>query len=48
MLQFDYGFLATYSTVDALSATDGDMNNKVNFGNNWALLLTVGYQFPVR
>lgn len=48
MLQFDYGFLATYSTVDALSTTDGDMNNKVNFGNNWALLLTVGYQFPVR
>lgn len=49
MLQFDYGFLSTHSSVDALSAADNqNTTDKVNFGNNWALLLTVGYQFPVR
>ena len=50
MLQMDYGFLAVRKVDDALN--DGaDINSSVKVvpqGNNFALLLTVGYQFPVR
>jgi len=54
MLQLDYGFLAVRSEVDVLK-TDQESSNYhtsnvlvVPQGNNFALLLTVGYQFPVR
>ena len=49
MLQLDYGFLAVAETPDALKRATGlDDNATVPMGNNIALLLTVGYQFPIR
>lgn len=49
MLQLDYGFLAVAETPDALKRINGvDENATVPMGNNFALLLTVGYQFPIR
>lgn len=49
MLQLDYGFMAVTETPDALEAVNGtNTNAKVPLGNNVALLLTVGYQFPFR
>jgi len=54
MLQVDYGFLAVKDEVDVLK-TDSESQSyhtsdvlMVPQGNNFALLLTVGYQFPVR
>lgn len=49
MLQLDYGFLAVAEVPDALKRVTGlDENATVPMGNNIALLLTVGYQFPIR
>ena len=49
MLQLDYGFMAVTRTPDALKITDGsDPSATVPMGNNFALLLTVGYQIPFR
>lgn len=50
MLQLDYGFLSVLDVPDALNnnSESGVANNVVTLGNNCALLLTVGYQFPVR
>lgn len=50
MLQLDYGFLAVDAEPDALkTTTENNSDNRiVSLGNNFALLLTVGYQFPVR
>ena len=50
MLQLDYGFLSVKEEPDALkTTTDNNSENKVvTLGNNCAILLTVGYQFPVR
>ena len=47
MLQLDYGFMAVTETPDAIESLNG-ANAKVPMGNNMALLLTVGYQFPFR
>ncbi len=54
MLQLDYGFLAVRDEVDVLK-TDSESTSYhtsdvlvVPQGNNFALMLTVGYQFPVR
>jgi hypothetical protein len=47
MLQLDYGFMAVTETPDAIESLNG-ANSKVPMGNNMALLLTVGYQFPFR
>ena len=49
MLQLDYGFMAVTESPDALKiATGTDVNATVPMGNNFALLLTIGYQFPFR
>ncbi|MBQ0160563.1 MAG: PorT family protein [Bacteroidales bacterium] len=55
MLQLDYGLLAVSKSPDALetsqSQSNGNTINKVKVvpqGNNFALLLTIGYQFPIR
>lgn len=55
MLQLDYGMTATRYDDDALAgsqldATGAVIDNpkKVPMGNNCALLLTVGYKFPIR
>ena len=49
MLQLDYGFLAVAEAPDALKRLTGlDENATVPMGNNIALLLTLGYQFPIR
>lgn len=49
MLQLDYGFLAVAEAPDALKRIMGvDENATVPMGNNFALLLTLGYQFPIR
>lgn len=49
MLQLDYGFLAVAEAPDALKRIMGfDENATVPMGNNFALLLTLGYQFPFR
>lgn len=54
VLQLDYGFLAVKDEVDVLK-TDQESSSYhtsdvlvVPQGNNFALLLTIGYQFPVR
>ena len=49
MLQLDYGFLAVAEEPDALKRITGlDEKATVPMGNNIALLLTIGYQFPIR
>ncbi len=49
MLQLDYGFLAVAEVPDALKRITGlDEKATVPMGNNIALLLTIGYQFPIR
>ena len=49
MLQLDYGFMAVTTEPDALNISQEDKVVKnVPMGNNFALLLTVGYQFPIR
>ena len=49
MLQLDYGFRAVSTEPDALNISQEDKVIKnVPMGNNFALLLTVGYQFPIR
>ena len=49
MLQLDHGFLAVAEAPDALKRIMGvDENATVPMGNNFAVLLTVGYQFPIR
>lgn len=54
MLQFDYGFLAVSEETDALKTDQESRSYRtsdvlvVPQGNNFALLLTVGYQLPVR
>lgn len=49
MLQLDYGFMAVTTEPDALNISQEDKVIKnVPMGNNFALLLTVGYQFPIR
>ena len=49
MLQLDHGFLAVAEAPDALKRIMGvDENATVPMGNNFALLLTIGYQFPIR
>jgi len=54
MLQLDYGFLSVKNEVDVLK-TDQESHSYqtsdvlvVPQGNNFAILLTVGYQFPIR
>ncbi len=54
MLHLDYGFLAVKDEVDVLKTdTESTSYHTSNVlvvpqGNNFALLLTVGYQFPIR
>lgn len=49
MLSIDKGLLAVSSTPDALNVSQGATTVKnVPMGSNFALMLTVGYQFPVR
>lgn len=54
MLQLDYGFLAVKNEVDVLKTDPESSSYHANEvlvvpqGNNFALLLTVGYQFPIR
>lgn len=55
MLQMDYGLLAVSKSPDALETSQSQVNgtlvNKVKLvpqGNNFSLLLTVGYQIPIR
>ena len=49
MLQLDYGFMAVSTSPDALNISQNEPTIKnVPLGNNFALLLTVGYQFPIR
>ena len=49
MLQLDYGLLATSTSPDALNISqEAPQIKSVPIGSNFALLLTVGYQFPIR
>lgn len=55
MLHLDYGMTATRYDDDALAGSQTDPSGavidqpkKVPMGNNCALLLTVGYKFPIR
>ena len=49
MLQLDYGMMATSTSPDALNINQEEQHIKnVPIGSNFALLLTVGYQFPIR
>jgi hypothetical protein len=49
MLQLDYGMLAVATSPDALNISqEAPKIKEVPFGNNFALLLTLGYQFPIR
>ena len=49
MLQLDYGMLAVSSSPDALNISqDSQQIKSVPIGSNFALLLTLGYQFPIR
>ena len=53
MLHFDYGMLAVSEGTDVLKSSENanyGSNNQavVPNGNNIAVLLTVGYQFPIR
>ena len=49
MLQLDYGFMAVSTEPDALNISqEAKVIKNVPMGNNFALLLTVGYQFPIR
>lgn len=49
MLQLDYGLLSVAESPDALNVSqNGTEVKNVPMGNNFALLLTVGYQFPIR
>lgn len=49
MLQLDYGLMATSTSPDALNISQETSQIKsVPIGNNFAILLTVGYQFPIR
>ena len=49
MLQLDYGFMAVNTAPDVLKIIENNNSNAtVPLGNNFALLLTVGYQIPFR
>ena len=49
MLQFDYGMMAVSTSRDALNISQESQQIKdVPIGSNFALLLTLGYQFPIR
>ena len=49
MLQLDYGMMAVSSSRDALNISQESQQIKdVPIGSNFALLLTLGYQFPIR
>ena len=49
MLQLDYGMMAVSTSRDALNISQESQQIKdVPIGSNFALLLTLGYQFPIR
>ena len=49
MLQLDYGMTSVSSSPDALNISQETAQIKnVPIGSNFALLLTLGYQFPIR
>ena len=49
MLQLDYGMLAVSTSPDALNLSqEAPQIKDVPIGSNFALLLTLGYQFPIR
>ena len=49
MLQLDYGLTAVSSSPDALNLSqDAERIKTVPIGSNFAILLTIGYQFPIR
>ena len=49
MLQLDYGLTAVSSSPDALNISqDAERIKTVPIGSNFAILLTIGYQFPIR
>ena len=49
MLHLDYGMTAVSSSPDALNISQETQQIKnVPIGSNFAILLTVGYQFPIR
>lgn len=50
MLHMDYGFMAVKEEPDALQTNQSGVSSPtvVPQGNNFALLLTVGYQLPIR
>lgn len=49
MLQLDYGMMAVSTSRDALNLSQESQQIKdVPIGSNFALLLTLGYQFPIR
>ena len=49
MLQLDYGMMAVSKSPDALNISQETQQIKdVPIGSNFALLLTLGYQFPIR
>ena len=49
MLQLDYGMLAVSTSRDALNISqEARLVKDVPIGSNFALLFTLGYQFPIR
>lgn len=49
MLQLDYGMMAVSTSPDALNISqEAPQIKNVPIGSNFALLLTLGYQFPIR
>ena len=49
MLQLDYGLTAVSTVPDALNMSqEAERIKTVPIGNNFAILLTIGYQFPIR